>query len=206
MLSNLPFTSNRAPTRTDGPPAGDTTGRADKPTAAAADAGGDGPHLTQDVLFDLLQNERRRLAIQCLRANGGEAALGDIAEHVAAVEQDTTVAGLASQERKRVYAALYQSHLPKLDRAGVVTYDRAAGTVGLGPAAGQVSAYLPPTGEEPGRAWPRYYLAVGGVDLGIVGAALIAGGLSETVATVLALVAVGSLCCLAAVHTVTARR
>lgn len=202
MLSNLPFTSNRTPTSTDGPRAADTTGRADRSIAARPAS----PQLTQDVLFDLLQNERRRLAIQYLRATGGEAAIGDVAEHVAAAEQDTTVAALSSQERKRVYASLYQSHLPKLDEAGVVTYDRAAGTVEFGPAADQVSAYLPPTEADPGRAWPRYYLAVGGVDLGLLGAGLLAGGLSVTVATVLALVAVGSLCCLAAVHTVAARR
>lgn len=53
----------------------------------------------------------------------------DIAETVAASEHDTTVKRLTSDERQRVYVALYQSHFPKLDDIGVVRYNQSRGIV-----------------------------------------------------------------------------
>jgi len=54
----------------------------------------------------------------------------DVAEHVAAKEHETTVKQLLSDERQRVYIPLYQSHLPKLDEAGIIDYDKPAASCG----------------------------------------------------------------------------
>lgn len=87
-----------------------------------------------DEIFGVLQNERRRLILRYLDEHDGETAIGDLAEHVAAIENDIPRAELRSKQRKRVYISLYQSHLPKLDDAGAVTYDQDRGTVEEGPA------------------------------------------------------------------------
>lgn len=55
--------------------------------------------------------------------------LGELAERIAAEEADTTPDRLDSTDRKRVYISLYQSHLPALADAGVVSYDRNRGDV-----------------------------------------------------------------------------
>ncbi|WP_254278613.1 DUF7344 domain-containing protein [Haloarcula marina] len=87
--------------------------------------------LTRDEIFHVLQCRRRRLVLKYLDEYGGNgpARMGDIAEHVAAVEQETTVDRLTSQQRQRVYISLYQSHLKTLDRLGIVDYDRDRGFV-----------------------------------------------------------------------------
>ena len=85
--------------------------------------------LAKDDLFHLLQNERRRRAVRYLLDEDESVDIGSIAEHIAALENDITVAELSSTQRKRVYVGLYQCHLPKLDEAGVVDYDKNRGTV-----------------------------------------------------------------------------
>ncbi|WP_137287804.1 DUF7344 domain-containing protein [Halorussus salinisoli] len=85
--------------------------------------------LTRDNIFHILQCRRRRLVLKYLQEHDTPAKMTDITEHIAAVEHDTTVAALKSQERQRVYIALYQSHLPKLDEEGVIEYQQNRGIV-----------------------------------------------------------------------------
>jgi hypothetical protein len=118
------------------PPDAGTTGEDDPPAGSRTDP------LSKDVLFDLLSNWRRREALRYLEANGGEADLGDVAEYVAAKENDTVVEALSSRQRKRVYIGLYQSHLPKMDDAGVVDFEKRRGTVELRPRVRQLDPYL----------------------------------------------------------------
>jgi hypothetical protein len=98
--------------------------------------------LSLDTTFELLKNRRRRKVLEYLRTNGGESTLSDLAEHIAAIENDVEVDQLSSDQRKRVYIGLYQSHLPKLDGVGVVDYDKNRGTVVLREPAREVLAYL----------------------------------------------------------------
>ncbi|MFB6224146.1 MAG: hypothetical protein ABEH86_10810 [Haloarcula sp.] len=87
--------------------------------------------FTRDDLFHVLQCRRRRLVLKYLYEYPGDkpANMSDIAEHIAALEHDTTVDALRSKERQRVYIALYQSHLPKMDDAGVINYNQDRGLV-----------------------------------------------------------------------------
>jgi hypothetical protein len=85
--------------------------------------------LTRDEMFHILQCRRRRLVLKYLQEHDTPAKMTDITEKIAAVEHDTTVAALKSQERQRVYIALYQSHLPKLDEEGVIEYQQNRGIV-----------------------------------------------------------------------------
>ncbi|WP_440765722.1 DUF7344 domain-containing protein [Natronorubrum sp. DTA7] len=85
--------------------------------------------LSQDDIFHVLQTNRRRDAIAYLLDRDGPVKMSDVAEYVAAKENDTTVANLTSAQRQRVYIPLYQSHLPKLDKKGIVEYDQSRGIV-----------------------------------------------------------------------------
>lgn len=98
--------------------------------------------LSLDTTFELLKNRRRRKVLEYLRANGGESTLSDLAEQIAAVENDVEVRQLSSDQRKRVYIGLYQCHLPKMDGTDVVDYDKNRGTVVLREEAGELLEYL----------------------------------------------------------------
>ena len=102
----------------------------------------DAETISLDDTFHILQNERRRQVLQYLQGVEGMVMMSDIAEAIAAWENDTTVENLHSNQRQRVYIALYQSHLPKLDNLGVIKYNQSRGYVEPTPLLDQVSAYL----------------------------------------------------------------
>lgn len=100
--------------------------------------------LSEDQIFHLLQNQRRRWVLKYLEGRDGQVRMGDIAEQVAAWEHDTTVKALTSKERQRVYIPLYQNHLPKLDEEGIIDYNQSRGYVERLPPADQLIPYLDP--------------------------------------------------------------
>ena len=124
-----------------------------------AESRSNGSDLEKGEVFDILKNSRRRSIIRYLRAHDGYAELNDVAEHIAADENDTTVRQISSDQRKRVYIGLYQCHLPKMDKLGVVEYDKNRGTIELQESVSQLLPYIDPINEEsendadPERNW-----------------------------------------------------
>lgn len=98
--------------------------------------------LSKDDTFHLLQNERRRMALAYLNQQTGTVEMRDVAEQVAAWENDTTVQQLHSDERQRVYIALYQTHLPKLDDEGVIEYNQSRGLIETTPHVADLCEYI----------------------------------------------------------------
>jgi hypothetical protein len=113
--------------------------------------------LSQDTLFFILQNSRRRETIRCLQEMGGEAEFSDVVEAVAGREFDCEPHELEYDKRKTVYTSLYQTHLPKLQDAGIVEYDRRGGYVRLTDVAGELDEYL----DQPAGANGFQYVHVG---------------------------------------------
>lgn len=166
------------------------TGRSVREAPSDGREGLAGPVLDDDELFHLLQSERRRRAIRYLLAADAEPiVLGDVAEAVAAEEYDTTVDRLRSEDRQRVYITLYQSHLPQLADAGVVTFDRDQGEITPAPLVEEFEQYLSTDGpgDEPGAAtWAWLTLASAGLGALTTLALLATGGVAVMVGAVLA--------------------
>ena len=120
--------------------------------------------LDRGEIFDLLSNHRRRYAIHYCKREGEPVTLGDLAEHVAAWELDKEVTELTSAERKRVYTALQQNHLPTLERANMIEFDNR--TIALTEEAAELEIYLDVVPED-SIPWGLYYLGLS-VLVGIV--------------------------------------
>lgn len=97
--------------------------------------------LERDLLFDLLQNNRRRAALRILDEEG-ELTLAELAERIAAEENDVPLSEASENARRSVYISLYQRHVPKLAEHGVVDYDREESTVALREPASQLLAHI----------------------------------------------------------------
>jgi hypothetical protein len=137
--------------------------------------------LSKDVVFEILKNQRRRDAIKYLKENDGEATLGDMAEYIAAKENDIEIEALSSSQRKRVYIGLYQCHLPKMANSGVIDFEKNRGDITLKPAAEQLDPYFDdgPSTEESASSPPTRNLAVaGGVSAAVAAGLLGAPGLA----------------------------
>ena len=102
----------------------------------------DEPALDQDVIFDVLSSSRRRYVLYYLSQYDDPVELPTLAEEVAAWETESTVEELSSQERKRVYVSLYQTHVPKLEEVGLVEYDQDTGEVSLTDQSSQIQDFL----------------------------------------------------------------
>ncbi|WP_276257066.1 DUF7344 domain-containing protein [Halomontanus rarus] len=129
--------------------------------------------LTEDQIFHLLQNQRRRNVLRYLQGTDEPVRMRDIAEQVAAWEHDTTLEALTSNQRQRVYIPLYQSHLPKLDEEGIIDYQQSRGIVERNSLADQLDPYLIDENErtddgedeasDAEAEWDDYYIGVTGI-------------------------------------------
>ena len=103
-----------------------------------------------DEVFEILKNQRRQHVLRYLAAADGVVRLGEVAEHIAAWENDKAVHQITSQERKRVYVGLYQCHLPKMDDMGAIEFNKPRGRIERGPSIELFEQYLPPVDGEEG--------------------------------------------------------
>ncbi|ELZ20147.1 hypothetical protein C477_07006 [Haloterrigena salina JCM 13891] len=125
--------------------------------------------LTEDELFELLSNRRRRHILHTLMDEAETVDIGDLSQEIAAAEDGLAYEEVSSSDRKRVYTALQQSHLPKLDKAGVVEFDRDRGVVEPTPALENVEIYMDVVrGRE--IPWSDYYLGLTAVATLLLGA------------------------------------
>ncbi|XVH33570.1 DUF7344 domain-containing protein (plasmid) [Haloferacaceae archaeon DSL9] len=150
--------------------------------------------LSRDTVFDLLSNSRRRFVLHYLRRADGPVSLGELAAEIASVENDIPVDELTSQQRKRTYVSLYQTHIPKLQDAGAVTYDPETGMVTLASGADRIGDYFRQDASE--IPWQRYYLALVAVGLPVYFAASILG-VDQTTQFVIGLAIIGAFAALA---------
>lgn len=125
-----------------------------------------------DVIFETLKNSRRREVLHFLRERDERVSLGELAEHVAAIENDTTTDALTSSQRKRVYVGLYQCHLPKMDDIGVVEFNQDRGHITLTEKADAFEEYLDRPETEADRQWYRYYAGVSLLGVAVLTAAV----------------------------------
>ncbi|WP_338738020.1 DUF7344 domain-containing protein [Haloplanus salilacus] len=138
------------------------TGKSTSAESAASVERTDGP--TTQELFDVLSNRRRRYALHALDRDD-ETTIGSLADQVAAWENDHPVDEVTATERKRVYTALQQSHLPKLDRTGLAEFDPDTGRVVPTDAADEVDARFGLDDDDEAVPWWRYHLALSSVAL-----------------------------------------
>lgn len=75
----------------------------------------------------MLMTPRRKCIVEHLMKNGGEAELEDIISSILTLENKER----NHKSRKSVYVSLMQTHLPKLEREGVIRYDRRLGKISL---------------------------------------------------------------------------
>jgi len=171
----------------------------DEITSVAAD---EDERLSKDVIFELLKNRRRREVLAYLLEADETVTLGELAEQIAAWENDTSVNALNSDQRKRVYVALYQTHLPKMDDAGIVEYDQDRGLISLADNADLLMMYLDTDSHRQDR-WDRWYAGLSVTGATLLGAALLGVPLLSAV-PILAIsgVVIAAFLCLSAAHVV----
>ncbi|SEO25524.1 hypothetical protein SAMN05216388_101049 [Halorientalis persicus] len=136
--------------------------------------------LDAGEIHDILRNDRRRLAIKCLREQDGQLSVRDLSEQVATRETGESPA--PRDKRRSVYVSLHQTHLPKLDDLGIVDYDTDEKEVRLRDRAAEITTYMEVVPRY-GITWAEYYLVLGILGFGTVLAASIGTPLLGAIGT-----------------------
>jgi hypothetical protein len=118
--------------------------------------------LPETEIHDLLRNERRRQVIKHLQNTVGETTLRDLSETIA--EHETDESPPPKNIRNSVYNSLHQTHLPKLDRRGIVEYDSDRKTIQLTENARSVDVYMEIVTSY-GITWSEFYSLLGTLSL-----------------------------------------
>lgn len=165
-----------------------------------------GASLSRDLVFATLSNARRRYVLHYLKRHGGPATIRELAEQIAAWENDTQMAEVTYKQRKRVYTSLHQTHLPKLADAGFIESERSWEAITLSERARELEVYLEVVPEDD-IPWSDFYLGLAGIGVALV-AGLLFGAYPLTLLSELAWAGLfaGVLFVVAAVHAYDSRR
>jgi hypothetical protein len=79
--------------------------------------------LELDEVFTALGHPRRRYLIYALSTRANDETLTEIARKLTAWEQDVRADEVSEEDRRRVHASLYHSHVPKLADLGIIEYE-----------------------------------------------------------------------------------
>jgi hypothetical protein len=145
----------------DDQPDGVATHAAVERTTDDATGDGGGGAMDTDTIFHTLSNRRRRYVLAAL-CETDRMTVRELTTTVAAAEYECPPEALDYKQRKRVYTALVQTHLPSMARRGVVDYDKDRGIVAVTTATGTFEPYLD-GGATIARAWAWNLLSLAGV-------------------------------------------
>jgi len=112
--------------------------------------------LSKSDIFGVLQNNRRRCVLEILR-NKGSQSMRSLSEEIARLEAGTEE--IKSSIRKSIYVSLIQTHIPKMESLGVVTYNREKDSVELLPASHDFDIYME-TVKKGDIPWSQFYLGM----------------------------------------------
>lgn len=125
--------------------------------------------LDRETAFDILSNERRRHTLHYLLREDRAVELRELSTQISAWENGLDPEEISHQQRKRVYTALRQTHLPKMDEEGVLDYDKNRGVIEPRTEVDQLKIYLDVVPEtEISRG--EYYFGLSLVFAGLVAA------------------------------------
>ncbi|WP_254272838.1 DUF7344 domain-containing protein [Haloarcula marina] len=81
------------------------------------------PTIPVETALDILRNDRRRAVLAAVTGTQGPHPLAELATEVAAVAHGKSVADVTPAEHRETKILLHHVDLPKLDAAGMVSYD-----------------------------------------------------------------------------------
>ena len=147
--------------------------------------------LSQDVVFDILSSPRRRYVLYYLRSTGETVQLTDLAEKVAAWENDVEPGDITDQERKRVYVSLYQTHIPRLAEASLIDYEKESGQIAPSDQTARIDRYLN-SNDDDEWPWQEIYLSLAAVSAVILALTAFVDAIPELLAAAIVIAAVAT--------------
>ena len=126
------------------------------------ESSGNGGELSEDEVFEVLSNRRRRFVIHALKRAEGPVEVSDLSTHVTAWEHDIDPTDVRYEDRRNVYSTLQRTHLPKLEEKNVVTVDEEENVVEPTPELAALDIYVEVLRSKE-IPWSLYYVGLAGL-------------------------------------------
>ncbi|SMO45415.1 DUF7344 domain-containing protein [Halorubrum cibi] len=133
-------------------------------TTAGSNA--NGGELSQDEIFDVLSNRRRRFVIHALKRTEEPLDVSELSTHVTAWEVGVEPEEVTYEDRRNVYSTLQRTHLPKLEEKDIVTVDD-ENLVRATPTLENLDIYVEVLGSRE-IPWSLYYVGLAGVAVSLL--------------------------------------
>lgn len=136
-------------------------------TTTTSDASRTEHELTQDEIFDLLSNRRRRFVIHALKRADGPVEVSELATYVTAWERGIDPETVEYDDRRNVHTTLTRTHLPTLEEKNVIRIDEDDNVVEPTPTLEDLDIYVEViNGDE--IPWSTYYVGLSGLSVAIL--------------------------------------
>jgi DNA-binding transcriptional ArsR family regulator len=151
-------------------------------TAPTAEPRSEIDDLSEDDVYEMLSNRRRRFVIHALKRAEEPVDVSELSTHVTAWERGVDPDAVKYEDRRNVYSTLQRIHLPKLEEKNVVRVDEETNLVEPTPTLDDLDVYIEVLrGRE--IPWSLYYfglavlaaLVLFGVAIGVPGLAALDG-------------------------------
>jgi|AntRauTorcE11898_2_1112593.scaffolds.fasta_scaffold20146_2 hypothetical protein len=109
--------------------------------ATTSDDQSDSLPYTEEQLYDVLWNIRRRYVLYYLKHVGRPVPFKELVERITIWESFGTTDALDRDKRKSVHNSLNQTHLPKLEQIGLINNDRESNKITATDRAEQIELY-----------------------------------------------------------------
>ena len=118
--------------------------------------------LSEDDVFEMLSNRRRRFVIHALKRAEEPVDVSELSTYVTAWECGVDPDAVKYEDRRNVYSTLQRIHLPKLEEKNVVRVDEDENLVEPTPTLDDLDVYIEVLrGRE--IPWSLYYLGLAGL-------------------------------------------
>lgn len=131
------------------------------------ESSGDGGELSEDEIFDVLSNRRRRFVIHALKRGDGAIGVSDLSTHVTAWEVGVEPEEVEYEDRRNVYSTLQRTHLPKLEEKNAIIYDEEENVVKPTPQLEKFDIYVEVLGSRE-IPWSLYYVGLAGIAVALL--------------------------------------
>ncbi|MFD1684930.1 DUF7344 domain-containing protein [Halobellus litoreus] len=121
-----------------------------------------GGALSEDEVFEVLSNRRRRYVVHALKRAQEPIELSDLSKRVTAWEVDIDPGEVRYEDRRNVYSTLQRTHLPKMEEKNLVRVDEEENVVRPTPKLEDLDIYVEVLQSQE-IPWSLYYVGLAGV-------------------------------------------
>ncbi|WP_128904680.1 DUF7344 domain-containing protein [Halorubrum amylolyticum] len=118
--------------------------------------------LSDDEIYDVLSNRRRRFVIHALKRREGPVEISELSAYITAWEIGVDLEEVDYEKQRSVYSTLQRTHLPNLEKKNIVTIDKEENMVRPTPQLESLDIYIEALSSKE-IPWSLYYVGLAGV-------------------------------------------